>query len=305
MPSPHISTNFGDLLDIRFQRIFHDNYNPIPPKLKMLYNMVPTNGRNDMRFSQVGTLPDWTAFDGSVNFKSMNQGYDTTITPVEFASGVIVERKLHADDQFNIMDARPRGLARAATRTRENHAAGVFNNHDSVWTTFYNNSEAVALGSNSHTTTSGASTASGFDNLGTAALAATAVASARINMVNFRGDQAEKISVVPDEILYPPDRYEEAYEIIQASGKVDTDLNNPNVHQGQYRGIEWNFLTDTNDWFLMDSSMRKEMLHWTDREAMEFAFVEDFDTFQAKWRGYMRYGLGHSDWRWIFCHSVS
>jgi hypothetical protein len=124
-------------------------------------------------------------------------------------------------------------------------------------------------------------------------------------MVGFRGDQAERLSVIPDELVFPPDLYEEAYEIINASGKVDTDLNNPNVHSGQYKGIEWNYLTDTNNWFMCDSRMRRTMLHWSDRVPLEFAFIEDFDTLVGKWRGYMRFGRAHTDWRFIYGHQVS
>ena len=116
---------------------------------------------------------------------------------------------------------------------------------------------------------------------------------------------AERISVVPDELLYPPNLYEEAYEIINASGKVDTDLNNPSVHKGQYTGREWNYLTDTNNWFMMDSRMRSRMLHWVDRTPLEFAFIEDFDTIVGKWRAYMRYGQAHTDWRFINGAQVS
>ena len=71
----------------------------------------------------------------------------------------------------------------------------MLNNAFSIDTLFYNNSEGVALCSNSHITTSGASTSTGFDNLGTASLTATAVAAARISMVDFRGDRAERIGI--------------------------------------------------------------------------------------------------------------
>ncbi|GAG53159.1 unnamed protein product, partial [marine sediment metagenome] len=102
-----------------------------------------------------------------------------------------------------------------------------------------------------------------------------------------------------------PYLYEEAYEIINASGKVDTDLNNPNVHEGSYTAVDWEYLTDTNDWFMMDSTLRKEQLHWFDREPLEFAFIEDFDTMIGKWRAYMRYGNAHTDWRFIFGSQVA
>ena len=305
MANPHVSESFGDLLDPRFQRIFYETYDALPSMLGELFTDVPTNGRNDMRWSQVGTLPNWSQFSGSVNYGDSTQGYDTVATPLEYASGVQVERKLFDDDQYNIMDQRPRALATSAQRTREQHGARVLNNAFSVDSLFYSNSEGVSMCSNSHTTTSGASTASGFDNYGTAALSAAAVAAARIAMVDFRGDQAERISVIPDELWIPPNLYEEAFEIVSSMGKVDTANNNRNVHQGVYTVREWNYMTDANNWFLGDTSLRKQMVFWTDRIPVEFAFAEDLDTIIAKWRGYMRYALAHVDWRWVFGHEVS
>lgn len=305
MANPHTSGSFGDLLDPRFQKIFYETYPQLPSMLGELYTMVSSNGRNDMRYSQVGTLPDWTAFSGTVNYESSSQGYDTVATPLEFASGIQVERALFDDDQYGIMDQRPKALATSAARTREVHGARMFNNAFSVDTLFYVNSEGVALCSNSHTTTSGASTSTGFDNLGTAALSATAVASARIAMRDFRGDQAERLNIMPDEMWIPPALYEVAYEIVSSMGKVDTANNNRNVHEGVYTVKEWNYLTDTNNWFLVDSSMRKQMVMWSDRIPIEFAFTEDLDTIVAKWRGYMRYVPFQVDWRWVYGHQVS
>jgi hypothetical protein len=305
MATPHISTNFADLLDPRFQRIFEDAYNDGVDMVSTLYTMQAHNGRNNMTWSQVGQLEDFTSFAGSVAYDGLNQGYDTTATYVEFAKGIQTERKLFDDDQHNIMDQRPRALARAAFRTRQKHAARLLNNAFSVDNFFYSNSEAVALCSNSHTTTSGASTANGFDNLGTAALSATAVASARIQMTGYRGDRAERITVVPNELWFPPNLYEEAQEIIQSTWKVDTDLNNVNVHEGRYVPHEWQYLTDTNNWFLSDSSLRGESVFWVDRVPIEFAMVEDFDTLIAKHRAYMRYANAHVDWRWAFGSQVS
>jgi hypothetical protein len=305
MPNPMTSAAFGDLLDPRFQSIFHEVYTERPDMLPLVYNFVPTNGRNDMRWSQVGAVEDWPEFTGSVDYSNMNQGYDTTATPVEFASGIQVERKLFADDLYNIMDQRPRALARSAFRTRQKHGAQFFNLSSSVDTTFYRNTEDVAPVSNSHTTTSGASTSTGFDNMLTGSLTAVECQTAYIQMRKFRGDQAEIITVMPDTLLIPVDLQEQAYEITKSSGKVDTDFNNANVHQGRYKVIEWEYLDDVNDWWLMDSALQQESLFWTDREAIEFAMIEDFDTFVAKWRGYMRYACAHIDWRFLLGSIVS
>ena len=305
MGVPHTTGQFGDLLDIDFQKIFDDNFPQLDDMLPELYTFEPDNGRINMNFSQVSGYTDIPEFSGSVTYQSASQGYDTTITPLEFASGIQVERRLFDTDQYSIMNQRPSGLARAAQRTRQKHGARMFNNAFSVDTKFYNNSEAVALCSDSHTTTTGASTAAGFDNLVTTALSAVAVAAARIQMRGFRDASANRGDVEPDSLLHPPDLYEIAFEIAESLGKVDQATNNRNVHHGRYTLMEWNYLNDTNNWFFMDSRLRGESLKWFDSVEGEFAFAEDLDTLIAKWRYYVVYGNGHLDWRWILGASVS
>ena len=306
MAVPHTTDAFGDLLDIRFQKIFDDDFPQLNDMLPELYNFEPNNGRIDMRFSEVSGYGDIPQFGGSVTYQSAAQGYDTVITPLEFASGIQVERRLFDTDQYGIMNQRPSGLARSAQRTRQGFGARMFNNAFSVDGFFYNNSEQVALCSNSHTTTvQSASTATGFDNLVTTALSATALATARIQMRGFRDAAANRIDVEPNEILIPPDLYEEAFEIVSSMGKVDTAENNRNVHFGRYTIKEWNYLSDTNNWFLMDSALRGDALKWFDSVPIEFAQAEDLDTLVAKWRLYMVLGNGHRDWRFVLGASVS
>ena len=308
MPVPHTRTNFGDLLDPRFQKIFADRFAraQLADMLPQLYSFPPDNGREDMRWSDVGAYGDIPQFTGSVNYQSATQGYDTTATHLEFASGVQVERSLFEYDQYNIMDQRPAGLASAVVRTRQTHGARMFTLGFSVDTFFYNNSENVALFSNSHTTNAaGVSTANGFDNLAVSALSATALSAARIQMVGFRDDVANRIAVVPDEIWIPPDLYEIAYEIVASMGKVDTAENNRNVHEGAYRVVEWNYLSDANDWFLVDSSLKQDMVFWIDSIPVEFAFAEDLDTLIAKWRLYGAWSMAFINWRWGLGSQVS
>jgi len=305
MAVPHDSGAFGDLLDPRFQRIFHEHLPQLNDMLSELFTMPPDNGRDTMMWSSVGAFQDWDEFTGSVNYQSQSQGFDTTATHVEFASGTQVRRALFDDDQFHIMDQRPSGLATAYSRTRQKHGLRMLNNAFSVDNFFYNNSEGVALCSNSHTTTSGASTATGFDNLITDAISATALTSSVIQMKGFRDDAANRMSVVPDELWYPTNLFEEAFEIVESLGKVDVADNNRNVHHGKYTLKTSEYLTDTNNWFLADAMLRKQSVFWIDRIPVEFAFAEDLDTIIAKWRGYARYSNAHTDWRWILGASVS
>ena len=111
--------------------------------------------------------------------------------------------------------------------------------------------------------------------------------------------------MTPDELWYPTDLYEQAYEILKASGKVDVATNNPNVHQGAYKGYECIYFNDTNNWFMCDSRARKRYVFWADRIPVEFAMVEDFDTLVAKWRGYARYANVYTNWRWLIGSQVT
>jgi hypothetical protein len=304
MANPMTSVQFADLLLPDFRKVFYEAYASLPSMLGELFSFDSSTKAVE-KDSAVGTLPDYQQFLGTVNYSSMSQGYDVNYTHLEWTNGAQVERKLFDDDQYRIMNQRPEAMGHSAARTRETHGARIFNNHTSVDTLFFENSDGVALSSNSHTTTSGASTSSGFDNLLTTALSATSLATAVIQMQGFRGDQAERIEVAPDTILIPPNLYETAYEIVKSMGKVDTAQNNANVHFGQYKVIVWKYLTDTNDWFLIDSREMARRLVWFERIPLEFAQIEDFDTLIAKYRGYMRYSLGWSDWRWILGNAVS
>lgn len=301
---PMVKGNFADLIDKRVTRLFYDQYKQLSDRIAEVYN-VDSSSDSYEKLSSVGSLPDFSQFTGTVNYQNQSQGYDVTATHVPFSSGIQIERELYDDDRHGIWERRPVALAKSAQRTRQKHAARIYNNAFSVDTFFSNNSEGVALCSDSHTTTSGASTASGFDNLVTSSLSAVAVAAARIQMRGFRGDVAERISIVPSRLVIPPDLFEIAYEITESEGKLDSANNNANVHKGKYEVMDWEYLTDTNNWFMEDGSTKKESLTWYDRIPLEFAMAEELDTLVAKWRAYMRYSCMWNDWRFILGASVS
>ena len=253
MAVPHVSGAFGDVLDVDFEDIFNDTYDQLPDKVPMIYTMVPSNGQDHMRWSEIGTVPDFTEFTGTISYQSQEQGYDTQATYVEFTNGIQVRRKLFDDDQYHIFNERPKGLATSANRTRQQDAFRVFNESTAVGSSFYNNSEGVALVSSSHTTNAPVSTASGFDNSGTAAMTAISVQLARIQMRSFRDDQAGRMSCTPDELWYPPDLSGQAEEIMGSMGKPDTAENNMNILKSVFHGYDCEYMTDVNNWFMTDS----------------------------------------------------
>ena len=95
MPVPSTSENFADILDPRFQEIFDDKYKELPDMVPDLYNMTPTNGRNNMTWGEVGAVEDFTEFTGTISYGSRNEGFDTTATPVEFGQAHAARYAVH------------------------------------------------------------------------------------------------------------------------------------------------------------------------------------------------------------------
>lgn len=308
MPVPHSSGNFGDLLDKRVTKLFYDELEQLPDLVGSVYSVEKSNDAYEVS-SETGALDDFSEFTGTVSYGSQNQGYDVRMTPLEFTKGIQIERKLYDDDRHNIWQSRPKELANAANRTRQKDAARLFNNAFSVDSKFYSHSEGVALCSDSHTTTSGASTATGFDNLMTSSLSAVAFSAARIQMQGFLDDIGNRYYSMPNELWIPIDLFEQAQEIVKSSGKIDTANNNINVHKDAFTIMPsengWNYMTDTNNWFIADSRLRKRFAIWYERVSLEFAMAEELDTLIAKWRAYMRYGSMYQNWRFILGASVS
>ena len=303
-----VSGNWPDLLDPRFQKIFNNWLTQLSDRIGDFYvkksgSDAPTSA--DYRITQANGFDDVPEFTGTVAYQETSQGYDSTITYKHYATGTQVEKVLVEDDLFGIIDSKPQNLAMAYQRTRQKHAAQLFTNAFSGVSTWLTGGDGVALCSNSHTTTSGASTSSGFDNLITSSLSAVSLTAARIQMRGFRGPNAERISIMPSKLLVPVDLYDIAYEITESQGKPDTANNNANVHYGKYVTTDWEYLTDVNDWFLMDDDMRKQQVFWIDRIPYEFAQVEDLDTLVGKWRLRARYGAGWGDWRWCLGSQVA
>ena len=153
MSSPMTVGQFGDLLDKRVTMLFTDRYKQLKYRIPDFYGME-TSSDSFERWSEVGALPDFSEFNGTVSYQNQNQGYDVTATHKEFVNGFQITRQLYDDDRHGVWERKPKALADSYQRTRQAHGARVFNNAFSVDTFFYSNSEAVALFSNSHTTTS-------------------------------------------------------------------------------------------------------------------------------------------------------
>ena len=103
---------------------------------------------------------------------------------------------------------------------------------------------------------------------------------------------------MPDVLVVPRALRKTELEIVGSEKQPENANNAINVHAGMSVIVD-PYLTDTNAWFVVDSTMARRYLKWYDRVMPEFAATGDFDTLIRKYRGYMRYSYGWSDFRWV------
>jgi hypothetical protein len=295
-----ITENFGDLLDARVRKIFAREYgeNIKESMIPYLYGMETTT-RNYEILSGMGAMSDLADFDGQVTYDTISQLYDKTTYFPEKCLGMKVERKLVDDDMFKQLDRRPWQMAVSTARTREKSGAAIFNNAF----TGSGGGDGQPLCSSSHPYSP--DDASTLDNAGTSAMSATAIeATRRLAHTDILTDRGDLANVSYDTILCTVSNEETAWEIIESKGKVETADNNRNFHEGRYKLAVWDRLTDSNNWFMLDSKLCKMFLIWWDRIKPEFNYDRDFETYQAKWSVYTRYNVDFYDWRPVYGHLV-
>ena len=295
-----INENFADLLDARFRRIYDKEYKASTDAsmIPMIFGME-TSTRSYEKVSGIGGMTTIPTFDGSITYDTIGQLYDKEFSFPEYAGGIKVERKLYDDDLFSILDRQPWQLSHSVADTREDIGAAIFNGAF-VGT---DGPDSLPLCSASHPYSPDDATTQ--SNAGSTAMSAAAIeATRRIGRSSIYNDRGRLFAVNYDLILCTIAKEETAWEVINSKGKVDTANNNRNFHEGRYKLAVWDKLTDTDSWFMIDSSLAKMFLLWWDRVKPEFNMDKDTDTLVAKWYTYFRCSAGWADFRPIYGHNV-
>ena len=307
---PLTSGNFADLLKPGLKRVYDLAMSRPRPIMEMLFG-VETSTRFEEQYQGMGAMGLVPPFSGTVPYTDFDAGYRVDIRNYEFALGMQVERRLVDDDQFNQIKRRASNMADAFNISIETDAANVFINGFTDDGTnrmgaSTNGADAVALLSAAHPY-SPANSGTTQSNEGTLALTIDNLDTTRQNMRNFTDDQGQLLGVNPDMLLVPPELERTATQLVseRAIYEPNSAQYDVNMFSGRFRPVVWDRLTDSNAWFLIDSVLMKQHLLWQWRIKPEFAQAEDFDGLTAKFRGYMRYGIGWTDWKWIFGQNPS
>ena len=307
---PLTSGNFADLLKPGLKRIFDIGMARPRPIMEMLFG-VESSTRFEEQYQGMGAQGLVPPFDGTVPYADYDAGYRVDIRNYEFALGTQIERRLVDDDQYGQIKRRAQNMSDSFNITIEQDAVNVFVNGftDSGTNRMgasTNGADGVGLLSAAHPY-SPANTGTTQANEGTLALTIDNLDTTRQAMRNFTDDQGQLLGINPDMLLVPPELERTATQLVSERaiyepGSAQYDIN---MFSGRFRPVVWDRLTDANAWFLIDSTKMKQHLIWQWRIKPEFAQSEDFDGLTAKFRGYMRYGIGWTDWKWIYGQNPS
>lgn len=305
---PITSSNWGELVVPGLSEAFLLEYGRRPSMLSMLYDVRGSDGADEQHLG-VGAIGSdgWNDFEksGHVGDADFARGYKWTSTHHEYARAMRVQRKLVDDNRFAELLDQARRLGDSAFRFREKAAAAVFTNaFTSSGTDAYGfgiaGADGVALCSASHPRNpdDAGTTDSNTSNV---ALSKANVSTVRQNMMAFTDDTGDILNVMPDEILVPPELEDTAAEITRSVLDPTSANNAINPQAGRFRTVVWHYLTDATDWFMIDSSLRRQSLIWYDRVPLEFGPQDlDRDTMQFRMVAYNRFSRGFRDWRWIY-----
>lgn len=255
------------------------------------------NYEEDVQLTGFGLAP--TKSEGnSVIYDSEIQGFTTRYTHIAYALGYIVTKEELDDNLYEqVSRRRSAALAMSFRQTKENVGANIYNR---AFNGTYTGGDGVALASTAHPNTSGGT----FANRPTvdADLSEASLEDALIAIMGFQNDRGLLINVMPRSLIVARQNWYNANRILKSvytPSSANNAINAIVATNALPEGIHMNhYLTSPNAWFLRTNIQNG--LKYYSRVGIQFDQDNDFDTMNAKAKGYERYSFGWTDPRAIY-----
>lgn len=292
----HISSNFGKLLEPGLRKIFFETYAELPEEFSKIYHVNKSTKAVEHDYG-LGAFGDWVQRASGLDevaYDTLSAGLERTYTHKAYTKGFMIERELYDDEQYRQIEKFPRAMARAGRQFVEKEAASLVNG--GFTTNIYDGKKLFAT---NHPLVDSSDTGC---NLATGELNDANLKDA-MKMMREQVDEAGNlIQAKATTLIVPPALEHTAKAILNSTQLSGSVLNDTNTVKGALDLVVWDFLGENvggsdTAWFLMDKNLHELNFFW--RIKPEFKHDEDFDTFVAKYRGYMRFSYGVSDWRGI------
>lgn len=297
----HVSENFGKLLYPGLRKVFFETYDEIPEQFPKIFNVQTSSSATETDYG-MGAFGDWeerTSEVSTVAYAKIKEGGEVTYKHKAFTKGFMIGRELYDDEKYGQMKKMAKALARAGRAKVEKDAITVLTNGFEGDSGAFKGRDKKELFHSAHTLVDSVKTCS---NIVEGALSRETLKEGLKLMRTQLDEAGNLIQMKATKLIIPPALEDEARRILH-SVQIDGTNNNDTNEYLKSAGLEivvMDYLgeeaggSDTM-WFLQDGSRHELNFFW--RVKPEFKNEEDFDTFVAKYRGYMRYSYGFSDWR--------
>ncbi len=304
------AANWPDLLEPNLREIFTMAALGRPsPMMERIFG-IRGSRKFEEHYLNTGAFGLVPKFEGSVEYDRLDSGYRTDIRNHQLAKGFVVERQMMDDELYGMIGEMARSLGDSFAITRETDAADKFNNAFTDAATLRlgdsgDGADGVGLCSLAHPN-SPVRSGTTQSNEDTLALNLDNWDTSRQRMKAFTDDRGELIAADPNICLAPRELERTAFQLFNPGARFEPGSAEftSNLFGGgpgiSVTTVVWDFLTDANNWFALDERLMARQLVWQDRIPLEFAQEDNFDGIQAKFRGYVRYGRGHTGWQ--FCY---
>jgi hypothetical protein len=278
-------------------------YNEHPTEYTDIFD-VKTSTKNyeeDVEETGFGLVPAKPQGEATT-YDSHAQGPTTRYAHVAYSSGFIVTREemddnLYKDKAFK----RSAALAFSFRQTKEIIAANVLNR---AFNSSFTGGDGLELCSTAHVTLDGTQS----NELATPAdFSEAALEDLLVQIMNAKNTRGLRIGLMGRKLIVPPALVFECQRVLKSTLRSDTANNDINAVRSMGLlpdGVCVNhYLTDTNAWFVKTNA--PDALNLFQRIGIEFRKDNDFDTDNAKAKGYERWSTGWSDFRGVFASAGS
>lgn len=295
----HQSTTFAKLLEPGLRKVFFDYLKELPEQYSMIYNMKTSDRAVEREFG-LGGFKDWTVRADNLDtvaYQKLSPGLDRTYTHKAFTGGFIIERELYDDEQYGQIEKFASELARAGRAKVEKDAITPLAKAFDPATLIY---DGKSLCATDHPLVEGGT----CSNKATGALNQTNLQAAMLLMRSTKGEAGQLVVMRPKKLIIPPALEYTARTLMNSSQIVGSNNNDVNIIKGMLDITVMDYLSSastgvgaTDAYWFLQADTHELNFYW--RVKPEFKAMEEFDNFTAKYRGYMRYSYGVSDWRGI------
>lgn len=287
--------NFQSLLFEGLREVFFNALKEKDMVYKGIYDVRTSKKERETDQSIVGVgMLDLKEEGVGITYDDFTEGYSVDYIHDTFAKGIRITEEMMEDDLYSVMNKRAQALARSARYRMEYDHASLFNYANA--TTIFTGGDGKALIASDHPLAG--SMGSTYSNLSTSDLSLSALESATTIFRKMQDDNGLLVNITPKTLLVPPELEFDAYEILNSSGKPYTGDNEQNYFKGRFNVVVWDFLTDTDSWFLLADKNDGAPISF-ERVPISFKEDGDFDTGDLKIKARCRYSFGFPDWRWI------